>query len=230
MNKNSSNQTRKKILNFASLWIFLILFITVSSLFSIWSMNKEYLKSEKINSNISHLNYEIRRIQLDFKTQIQEWKNTLLRGKVPDQREKYFSSFQASEKMVDTHFENSIRICSSLSLANICSNIKLLSIEHLRLASIYKNAIEDAPLDNYEAIIKVDNNVKGIDRDLQSNIDEIAETIFNLQKNNTQATNKFLTQRYITLRKILLIIISVSLLVAGMSIYSLLRNTKDTQA
>src|SRR5215471_14567646 len=36
----------------------------------------------------------------DFKTQVQEWKNTLLRGKDPKQLDKYWVAFQKQERAV----------------------------------------------------------------------------------------------------------------------------------
>ncbi len=41
----------------------------------------------------------------DFKSQVQEWKNVLIRGKDPEQLERYWSAFQAREKAVATAAE-----------------------------------------------------------------------------------------------------------------------------
>lgn len=37
---------------------------------------------------------------LEFKVQVQEWKNVLLRGKQPEQRNRYWSQFEAQEAKV----------------------------------------------------------------------------------------------------------------------------------
>jgi len=45
----------------------------------------------------------VENLQSSFKTQIQEWKNTLLRGKGESERAKYWQAFQESERKVDEH-------------------------------------------------------------------------------------------------------------------------------
>ncbi|MGH6645957.1 methyl-accepting chemotaxis protein [Aquabacterium sp.] len=42
----------------------------------------------------------VNRIEIAFKTQVQEWKNTLLRGQQPEQLSKYWAAFQAGEAEV----------------------------------------------------------------------------------------------------------------------------------
>ena len=37
---------------------------------------------------------------MDFKVQVQEWKNVLLRGKDSAQRERYWAAFQTQERIV----------------------------------------------------------------------------------------------------------------------------------
>ena len=39
-------------------------------------------------------------VEIAFKTQVQEWKNTLLRGQNEEQRQKYWTAFQKEEKAV----------------------------------------------------------------------------------------------------------------------------------
>lgn len=60
-----------------------------------------------LNSALERFNTEVadslerertaREIDSQFKTQVQEWKNTLLRGNDPQQRERYWSAFGKNE-------------------------------------------------------------------------------------------------------------------------------------
>jgi hypothetical protein len=43
---------------------------------------------------------DVLRIQSDFKIQVQEWKNVLLRGKDPEKLDKYWKNFQSQESKV----------------------------------------------------------------------------------------------------------------------------------
>ena len=44
----------------------------------------------------------------DFKTQVQEWKNVLLRGTDPAQREKYWNRFQSTEANIQHQLDQFI--------------------------------------------------------------------------------------------------------------------------
>ena len=44
----------------------------------------------------------INEANLEFKTQVQEWKNVLLRGKSPENLNKYWQSFEEQERKVQT--------------------------------------------------------------------------------------------------------------------------------
>lgn len=43
---------------------------------------------------------QIASMLVEFKTQVQEWKDTLLRGKDPQQLEKYWAAFQKHESII----------------------------------------------------------------------------------------------------------------------------------
>lgn len=227
MSANSLLGSRKNIINLASLWTAILLFISIVSLFSIWSMNKEYLQSEKITTNLSNLRYEVRAAQIDFKSQVQEWKNILLRGKEQDQREKYFSAFQASEMLVAKHFQKAIKMCSLIVLGAECNSIKMLSDEHSKLGVVYRINLEGVSLDNYQSITKTDLDVKVIDRKLQSNVDKLAERIFALEKSNISQIKLRLIDRYEILRQTILISIVISMLILGISLYNVLSRFKS---
>src|SRR5690606_326315 len=51
----------------------------------------------------------VKTIEIDFRTQVQEWKNVLLRGSDPERLEEYLARFEAREKDVQTHASEALQ-------------------------------------------------------------------------------------------------------------------------
>lgn len=97
----------------------------------------------------------------EFKTQVQEWKNVLLRGKDPAALDKYWSAFQAQEQQVQETLA-SLAALPALP-AQTLTSVKELRDEHQRLGQAYRRG--------YEAFIAAEQDstagdlaVKGVDR------------------------------------------------------------------
>lgn len=97
----------------------------------------------------------------EFKTQVQEWKNVLLRGSDPVAREKYWDAFQAQEGQVQTKLRTLAEIPSLPEETR--RSVQALREEHLALGQAYRRG--------YEAFIAAGNDaaagdlaVKGVDR------------------------------------------------------------------
>lgn len=82
-------------------------------------------------------------------------------------------------------------------------------------------------MENYEGIHQIDQNVRGIDRTLESHIDTIYESIAHIEKNQLFITKQGLENRYHVLRRLIIIIMFFAISISAVSLYSILRSTKD---
>jgi len=104
-----------------------------------------------------------RRIQLmlsNFKTQVQDWKNTLIRGHDDSNRSQYWGRFQQSENKIQKEGKDLI---DSLGSAESKRLMQKFLVEHKTMGQAYRrgySAFEDSGYDH----IVGDNAVKGIDR------------------------------------------------------------------
>ena len=103
----------------------------------------------------------IERANSQFKTQVQEWKNVLLRGKDPAALDKYWTAFQQQEREVQSTLNTLGALEGLPQVAR--GSVEALSEEHLRLGKAYRSG--------YEAFVASgqdpqagDLAVKGIDR------------------------------------------------------------------
>lgn len=71
---------RRALINLASLMLLMILSVGIAGLFSVWSTNRYQTRTQLALNELSATMLVATQAQLHFKTQVQEWKNTLLRG------------------------------------------------------------------------------------------------------------------------------------------------------
>jgi methyl-accepting chemotaxis protein len=135
-----------------------------------------------------------RTAQVHFKIQVQEWKNTLLRGFEREDFDKYFAGFTKEETIV----QNQLTILKDLMTKqgmNTSEVDDLLKI-HLSLGIKYREALKSYDPTKIESYQVVDKLVKGIDRPpteamdvIVTNIEEKAVTKFvDLE---TQSANEY---------------------------------------
>ena len=227
MSKNLGINFRKNIISFAWTWIGLLIFIGIISLFSIWSMNREFNNGAQLAFKSSALKNEISSASIAFKVQIQEWKNILLRGKNNSDRDIYFSKFEQQESSVQAYLSNAYAICHQLELNAICNQVSTVQKQHQQLGHAYKNSLTHASLASYDAIHKVDQSVKGMDRELEKTMVNLNTVFSEIELKQRNATHQKLTEKYTSLRKLILSILAIALTITGISLYSVLRATRS---
>jgi methyl-accepting chemotaxis protein len=117
---------------------------------------------------------EIESAAIGFKTQVQEWKNILLRGNDPEKFLKYADGFNKEEKVVQTHLSNAMALQKNNKEA--VNAINLLQKEHADLGKRYRTALQDFDQENPETGKTVDQMVSGMDRETSRQMDELATT------------------------------------------------------
>ncbi|WP_332738914.1 methyl-accepting chemotaxis protein [Hydrogenophaga sp.] len=96
----------------------------------------------------------------NFKTQVQEWKNTLLRGKDDKQRDRYWSAFQKKEGEVAT---TAARLQSSLPQGEAHQLVTQFLQAHAAMGEGYRKGFAAFSAAGFDASVG-DGAVKGMDR------------------------------------------------------------------
>lgn len=226
---SSSNTTadrirlRQSLLQLASLLLLTLLTTTLLALFSIWSLNRSFERGDQLYREDLEALDTMRSAQIEFKVQVQEWKNLLLRGKDPLQRVKYYEAFNGEELRVDTALKD-LRQRTSSSLTDADRQLLLvLRQQHQALGERYRLALEQASGGQWDTFA-MDQLVRGIDRPLNAGIDNLSTTLKTSSLQRFQTERAELKTRYQQLTTALWIAMLMALAVVSLLLWRVLRD------
>lgn len=154
----------------------------------------------------------INEANLQFKTQVQEWKNVLLRGRKGADLDKYWANFEAQEHKVQALLEQ-LRTLEGIG-PEIKGQIQQLQTNHKQLGEGYRKGREEflrASADPFAG----DHAVKGIDR---ATSDLMSQLVEQLLKNTHQQTTNMATTESRTRWMVSLLLVGGCLIIALFSI------------
>ncbi len=118
----------------------------------------EAFRADVIPSQNNAINVEV--LEADFKKQVQEWKDTLLRGKQPEALEKHWTGFQQRERDVQQHGEALSRSITDTQAAGLV--VQFLAA-HQKMGEAYRRGFEEFKAHAFDSAVG-DKAVAGIDR------------------------------------------------------------------
>lgn len=164
----------------------LVALATVSSLAGDVRSYRSLLENPVTAANL------INRANLEFKSQVQEWKNVLLRGANPEDQRKYWNQFEAAERAVDGTLQEITQL--EVSAATL-SEISTLRAAHERLATKYRTS-----LDAYTAAgmnpTAGDQSARGIDREVSEQMQTLSDTINSAALTSSDQINETATRTF----------------------------------
>lgn len=129
------------------------------------------LQVQRRSDNLS----EIQKASVGFKSQVQEWKNILIRGNDPEKFDKYNKGFSEQESIAQEHLTKAVAIQKKAGWPSSATE-KLLQ-EHLALGKNYREALKNFVVSDPEAGKKVDKLVAGMDREATREMAELVDNI-----------------------------------------------------
>ena len=157
---------RKVVLVFAGM----LLFISAAALFGIYRLNHSLaIYATEVQAANAH-ERAASGLLSTFKTQTQEWKNTLLRGKDPKARDKYWAAFQQTEREVVAEAR---KLVAALPEGDARLLVARFADAELAMGKAYAKGFEAFKASDFDATAG-DKAVKGIDREPARLLDEAA--------------------------------------------------------
>lgn len=138
-----------------------LVLMLVAALYGVYSLNQALNSYETVVQASGDSERAIAEVASAFKTQVQEWKNVLLRGKDPKEIDKYWTSFTQHENEVS---EKAKKLLATLPQGEGKALVERFLQAHTKMGDGYRlgfKAYKDAAFDGAAG----DSAVKGMDRE-----------------------------------------------------------------
>lgn len=156
--------------------MFLCIFaIALTGLFGIWYSHEQSHQALGRLSALARLIDSARQAQVEFKIQVQDWKNLLLRGQDAGEFANYSKRFADQNLLVQTALA-AVRDSAALP-PELREEAALLATDHSGLLPKYQAAAAAYSSTNPATIFSVDRSVRGIDQKLNDRIDALARQL-----------------------------------------------------
>jgi methyl-accepting chemotaxis protein len=190
-----------------------IIALGLISAISFVSLSTNIAEFEDILEHDVETTLEVSRMTLQFKIQVQEWKNVLLRGYDDAKREKYWAKFQQQHKAVQNSGEKVLKLSSQ---ALVIDTTKQFLRLHNELLPKYTTGYKAFIASNYEPKVG-DKAVSGIDREPTTLAVKIIEEALTIAHKNTsitiQSAHSSVTNGIIAIIMTMIIVLVIALIV-----------------
>jgi len=148
-----------------------------------------------------------------FKTQVQEWKNILIRGGDPASFDKYLAQFTAEEKEVQTLLTAAAAAMKERAIAT--ADVDKLLADHREMGGRYREALKFYFQDDKAAAQAVDRMVKGMDRATGDGMEKAVAHVEQLSAERMAAQSASAQASYEKARDAFAVLVLFGLLLAG---------------
>lgn len=212
---------RKSLLQVGSLLLLTLLSVTLLALFSVWSLQRAHQRNDQAVTQIVAALDASRQAQVQFKRQVQEWKNILLRGADPVARVRFFDAFADAEAGVSAALAAVASELPAADQGRYRARLQELQQQHATLGEQYRTALTNASGGRW-APFESDLAVRGIDRPLDRGIDQLAATLLTESRERSMVLDREVQRRYHTLQSALWVAMVASLLLVGILLWRVL--------
>ena len=150
-----------------------LLLVFGAALYGIYSLNQ----SLNIYATTVHASNDHERasndLALEFKTQVQEWKNTLLRGKDPKALDKHWSAFNKIDRELA---ERAKKLAATLPAGEAKALVEKFAAAHTAMGQSYHKGFEAFKAAGFDAAAG-DTAVRGMDREPSKVLNEAGDKI-----------------------------------------------------
>jgi len=194
----------------------LIVFMTALALVGLsgaGGVNQRLGRSISAADTVSREIDAVRGAQVHFKTQVQEWKNVLLRGLDEDAFDKHFSGFQHEETETRNDLTTALALLRASGDGDTSTTSALLR-EHQDLGQRYRAALTHFDKKDGRSAHIVDSIVRGMDRNTNEGFDSLTARVIATSGKKLGALSADGAAAYTSMRRSFITLLIVAAVVA----------------
>lgn len=209
---NFMNSIKTKLFLSYLLILCLLLAVSFSGIYYLNQTNENFTEGTQQSEKVFSLTKDSLTAAVQFKTQVQEWKDILIRGNKKAQYDSYLSAFNKSESDV----QNSLAKIKVLyrEMGYDTRIIDQAILQHQSLSEQYRKNLKMFNLHDPETGKKVDHQVQGIDRPFSETFQKITQDINNHYINYKKALNQQISKESKLIRLQFMIGILIAIVIA----------------
>jgi hypothetical protein len=197
MSFTRQTQVRATLIRLGGLLLLLILINSLAGLAAVRYTKQAALQDLGMLAQIEQAQAQAQSALVHFKTQVQEWKNILLRGDEPDDLARYRAAFSREIEIVEQSLRALAADAAAAGLVNIATDEVIEA--HQALKREYETALSDFIARQGADPRRTDAEVRGIDRELSEMIDQISASAAEQAARLRAEITRSATERYDTL-------------------------------
>ncbi len=223
LDRGQRERLRRVLIATSTTMIGLLTVIAILAMFAIWSMNKSWQRGSAEINEVRELRATALSTQIDFKIQIQEWKNLLLRGSDPASLVQYRAAFEARAIAVSAALQMFSAAVTRLHYPELKARGDAIRTDYDKLCAHYR-AVLDGTLQQraslaIEDALRIDRAVRGEDRSIQIELDALSTLTDDIGGEKERAIPTRLQERYHTLRLMLFAAAGLALALIAFNLY-----------
>ncbi|KAA6185786.1 hypothetical protein F2Q65_07230 [Thiohalocapsa marina] len=167
------SQDSRTLIRLVGFVLLLVLLNSIAGLVAIRYTHTSYQEALAQLRDLAETRDLARSAQIQFKIQVQEWKNTLLRGNDADDLQRYRAAFEQRSKTVSELLAKLREHAATAELPE--ADIDDLLRRHAAMLASYRQALAPFTENAGQTPRETDQQVRGIDRRLAVDIDRIGD-------------------------------------------------------
>ena len=184
----------------AATLVIVVMILSGVGMFGIYSQHRTVERAFEAVDRVRTIEFALRELEVDFKVEVQEWKNLLLRSQTPEGFAKWRATYDAQVQKTMAAFEELRRLPGTTP--EEVSAIETAAAMHRTNAKLYTEALGGYQQNNPASVFATDELVRGKDRVIAETLDELGNKLRSRDEAMAAEARKEGEERYNSYRSI----------------------------